>query len=44
MPRLLAAAQAFSIAFSSEVDAGSREENASEQKDKPRSDLIRTRP
>jgi hypothetical protein len=34
MPRLVAAAQAFSRAFSSEADAGSREENASKQKDK----------
>jgi hypothetical protein len=34
LARLVAAAQAFSRAFSSEVDAGSREENASKQKDK----------
>src|SRR6188768_4317646 len=31
---LVSAAQAFPIAFSSEVDAGSREENTSKQKDK----------
>jgi hypothetical protein len=30
------------IAFSSEVDAGSREENASKQKIEPRSDSIGT--
>jgi hypothetical protein len=34
MAGLLAAAQAFSRAFSSEVEAGSRDENASKQKDK----------
>jgi hypothetical protein len=43
LARLVAAAQAFSRAFSSEVDAGSREENASKQKIKPRSDSIRTK-
>jgi hypothetical protein len=37
MAGLLAAGQALDIAFSSEVDVGSREENASKQEVKPRS-------
>jgi hypothetical protein len=34
LARLVAVVQGFARAFSSEVDAGSREENASKQKDK----------